>query len=233
MSDLRIAVVEDEPIVAMDIIANLQNLGYKTLGPYERAEEIIKVVKAGLPDLIVLDWMLPGTSGIELCRQWRTNSKTANIPIIMLTARGEEAERVRGLVPGADDFMVKSFSMPELVARIEAILRRVNPTAIASTIKIGELELDKTTHRVKRSGFEVRLGPVEYRLLEDLMLSPGRVRSRQQLLDNVWGDDIYVDERTVDVHIGRLRKTLNRGQQQDPIRTVRGSGYAFDEKFSA
>eukprot|EP00873_Tetraselmis_striata_P032451 jgi/Tetstr1/452715/TSEL_039751.t1 len=185
------------------------------------------------PDIILLDWMLPGTSGIEICRRIRARTDTARIPIIMLTARGEEEERVRGLATGADDYVVKPFSLPELMARINALLRRSNPQLIAAILKAGDIELDRTTHRVRRSGKEVHLGPTEYRLLEYLMGSPGRVYSREQLLDGVWGTDVYVDERTVDVHVGRLRKAINRGRAKDPIRTVRGAGYAFDEKFVA
>jgi two-component system phosphate regulon response regulator PhoB len=149
----------------------------------------------------------------------------------MLTARGEEEERVRGLATGADDYVVKPFSLPELMARINALLRRSNPQLIAAVLKAGDIELDRTTHRVRRSGKEVHLGPTEYRLLEYLMGNPGRVYSREQLLDGVWGTDVYVDERTVDVHVGRLRKAINKGRAKDPIRTVRGAGYAFDEKF--
>ena len=149
----------------------------------------------------------------------------------MLTARGEEEERVRGLATGADDYVVKPFSLPELMARINALLRRSNPQLIAAVLKAGDIELDRTTHRVRRSGKEVHLGPTEYRLLEYLMGNPGRVYSREQLLDGVWGTDVYVDERTVDVHVGRLRKAINKGRAKDPIRTVRGAGYAFDEQF--
>ena len=189
-------------------------------------------MRDGAPDLILLDWMLPGLSGIELCRRWRARDETAKVPIIMLTARGEEEERVRGLETGADDYVVKPFSIPELLARIHALLRRSSPQLVASLLKAGDLELDRTSHRVRRSGRDVHLGPTEYRLLEYLMRSPGRVYSREQLLDAVWGTDVYVDERTVDVHVGRAAQ----GDQSwppspDPIRTVRGTGYAFDERF--
>jgi two-component system phosphate regulon response regulator PhoB len=198
----------------------------------ESGDEADLQMREAVPDIILLDWMLPGLSGIELCRRWRTREATARVPIIMLTARGEEEERVRGLATGADDYMVKPFSVPELVARIRALLRRTNPTLLSVTLKAGDIELDRETHRVRRGGREVHLGPTEYRLLEYLMQNPGRVYSREQLLDGVWGHDVYVDERTVDVHVGRLRKAINRGRVRDPIRTVRGAGYAFDENFT-
>jgi two-component system phosphate regulon response regulator PhoB len=174
--------------------------------------------------------MLPGVSGIELCRRLRSRESTRSLPIIMLTARGEESERIRGLATGADDYVVKPFSVPELLARVRAILRRSKPDLIATVLRAGDIELDRETHRVRRSGRELHLGPTEFRLLEFLMQSPGRVFSRPQLLDGVWGHDVFVDERTVDVHVGRLRKALGRGR--DPIRTVRGSGYSFDENFA-
>ena len=163
------------------------------------------------PDLIVLDWMLPGLSGIELCRRLRTRPQTQALPIIMLTARGEESERIRGLATGADDYIVKPFSVPELLARIRALLRRAKPERVAEVLSAGDIELDREKKRVSRDGREVALGPTEFRLLEFLMQSPGRVFSREQLLNGVWGRDIYIDERTVDVHVGRLRKGLNRG----------------------
>jgi two-component system phosphate regulon response regulator PhoB len=170
-------------------------------------------------------------SGIELCRRLRARTDTERLPIIMLTARGEESERVRGLATGADDYIVKPFSVPELLARIRALLRRANPERVATVLKAGDLELDRERKRVSRAGREIHLGPTEFRLLEFLMQSPGRVFTREQLLDTVWGREVYIDERTVDVHVGRLRRSLNRGRVPDPIRTVRGSGYAFDERF--
>jgi two-component system phosphate regulon response regulator PhoB len=188
-------------------------------------------LKEAAPDLIVLDWMLPGMSGIELCRRLRARSETERLPIIMLTARGEESERIRGLATGADDYIVKPFSVPELLARIRALLRRARPERVAARLAAGDLELDRDTRRVSRATREVHLGPTEFRLLEFLMQSPGRVFSREQLLDGVWGRDVYIDERTVDVHVGRLRRALNRGRAADPIRTVRGTGYSFDERF--
>jgi two-component system phosphate regulon response regulator PhoB len=185
------------------------------------------------PDLVLLDWMLPSVSGIELCRRFRSRTETKAIPIVMLTARGEEADRVRGLATGADDYVVKPFSLPELMARVRAILRRSAPARMADVLKHAEIELDREAHRVMRGAREIKLGPTEFRLLEFLMESPGRVLSRGQLLDGVWGRDAFVDERTVDVHIGRLRKALVRGREVDPIRTVRGSGYVFGDRDGA
>jgi two-component system phosphate regulon response regulator PhoB len=181
---------------------------------------------------VILDWMLPGLSGIELCRRLRTRPETKRLPIIMLTARGEESERVRGLATGADDYIVKPFSVPELSARVRALLRRALPERIADILSFGELEVDREKKRVSRAGRAIDLGPTEYRLLEFLMERPGRVFSREQLLNGVWGNQIYIDERTVDVHVGRLRKALNRGHATDPIRTVRGAGYALDDRFA-
>jgi len=211
----KVLVVEDEEPLAMLLRYNLEAEGF-TVTVVSRGEDAEVAVTEDTPDLIVLDWMLPGVSGLELCRRLRTGRVGRNIPIIMLTARGEEADRIRGLTTGADDYVVKPFSLPELLARCRAILRRTSPNR----------------HRVWRGGRELRIGPTEYRLLEFMMESPGRVFSRTQLLDGVWGRDVFVDERTVDVHIGRLRKALNRGRDQDPIRTVRGAGYAFGEKIA-
>jgi two-component system, OmpR family, phosphate regulon response regulator PhoB len=180
---------------------------------------------------VILDWMLPGLSGIELCRRLRKRPETKALPIIMLTARGEESERIRGLSTGADDYIVKPFSVPELIARVRALLRRKSPERVADVLTFGEVELDREKKRVSRAGREIPLGPTEYRLLEFLMERPGRVFSREQLLDGVWGSEIYIDERTVDVHVGRLRKALNRGRETDPIRTVRGAGYALNDRF--
>jgi two-component system phosphate regulon response regulator PhoB len=225
-----ILVVEDEADLSVLMRYNLEAEGFRVLTA-ESGDEAAEMMQETVPDLILLDWMLPGLSGIELCRRWRARAETARVPIIMITARGEEEERVRGLATGADDYVVKPFSLPELLARVGALLRRSNPQLVTSVLKAGDLELDRTSHRVHRSGREVHLGPTEYRLLEYLMRNPGRVYSREQLLDGVWGTDVYVDERTVDVHVGRLRKAINRGRSADPIRTVRGAGYAFDERF--
>lgn len=227
-----ILVVEDESDLSVLMRYNLEAEGFRVLTA-ETGDEAAEAMQGQPPDLILLDWMLPGLSGIELCRRWRARAETARLPIIMLTARGEEEERVRGLATGADDYVTKPFSMPELMARIHALLRRANPQLVSSVLKAGDLELDRTSHRVRRGGRDLHLGPTEYRLLEYLMRHPGRVYSREQLLDGVWGTDVYVDERTVDVHVGRLRKAINRGRSPDPIRTVRGAGYALDERFGA
>ncbi len=181
-----------------------------------------------LPDLLLLDWMLPAISGIELCRRLRARAETTMLPIIMLTARGEEDERIRGLATGADDYVVKPFSLPELMARVRALLRRAKPGQIASRLTVGDIILDRETRRVYRNAQELTLGPTEFRLLDFFMTAPGRVFTRAQVLDGVWGDDVYVDERTVDVHIGRLRKAINRDHERDPVRTVRGAGYSFE-----
>jgi two-component system phosphate regulon response regulator PhoB len=226
----RILIVEDEEPLTMLLRYNLEAHGYSVETSARGDEAEIKLAE-NPPDLVVLDWMLPGLSGIELCRRLRVRPATARLPIIMLTARGEEGERVRGLATGADDYMVKPFSLPELIARIGALLRRANPTRVAAVLASGDIELDREKRRVSRAGREIPLGPTEFRLLEFLMESPGRVFSREQLLDGVWGRDVYIDERTVDVHVGRLRKALNRGREPDPIRTVRGSGYALDERY--
>jgi two-component system phosphate regulon response regulator PhoB len=227
-----ILIVEDEADLRELVRYNLEAEGFR-VSMAESGDEAVERIRDGVPDLILLDWMLPGLSGIELCRRWRSREETARTPIIMITARGEEEERVRGLATGADDYVVKPFSMPELVARIQALLRRSSPQLVTNVLKAGDLELDRQSHRVRRSGRDLHLGPTEYRLLEYLMHHPGRVYSREQLLDGVWGNDVYVDERTVDVHVGRLRKAINRGREADPIRTVRGAGYAFDERFAA
>ena len=227
-----ILIVEDEADLSELMRYNLETEGFRVVTA-ESGDEAVERIRDGVPDLILLDWMLPGLSGIELCRRWRSREETARTPIIMITARGEEEERVRGLATGADDHVVKPFSMPELVARIQALLRRSSPQLVTNMLKAGDLELDRQSHRVRRAGRDLHLGPTEYRLLEYLMRHPGRVYSREQLLDGVWGNDVYVDERTVDVHVGRLRKAINRGREADPIRTVRGAGYAFDERFAA
>jgi two-component system phosphate regulon response regulator PhoB len=228
----RVMIVEDEEPLSTLLRYNLEAEGYAVDASLRGDEAEIKI-RENQPDLLLLDWMLPGISGIELCRRLRQRDETRELPIIMLTARGEEAERIRGLSTGADDYVVKPFSVPELMARVRAILRRARPETIASVLRNGDVELDRETHRVRRNGRELHLGPTEYRLLEFLMQSPGRVFSREQLLDGVWGREAYVDERTVDVHVGRLRKAINRGRDKDPIRTVRGAGYAIDEQYDA
>lgn len=228
----KILIVEDEEPLTLLLRYNLEAEGF-AVETVARGDEAETSLREGVPDLVLLDWMLPGISGIELCRRLRSRPETEHLPVIMLTARGEENERIRGLSTGADDYVVKPFSVPELMARIKAILRRAKPELISLKLRAGDLELNRETHRVRRNGREVHLGPTEFRLLEFLMQSPGRVFSREQLLDGVWGHDVYVDERTVDVHIGRLRKAINRGRTRDPIRTVRGAGYAFDDQFMA
>ncbi|WP_150524370.1 phosphate regulon transcriptional regulator PhoB [Roseibium sediminis] len=227
----KVLIVEDEEPISLLLKYNLEAEGYQ-VEVCARGDEADLRLKETLPDLLLLDWMLPGLSGIELCRRIRGREETAQLPVIMLTARGEEAERIRGLSTGADDYVVKPFSVPELMARVRAILRRASPEVVSTLLKSGDIELDRETHRVRRSAKEIHLGPTEFRLLEFLMTSPGRVYSREQLLDGVWGHDVYVDERTVDVHVGRLRKALNRGKDKDPIRTVRGAGYAFNDQFA-
>jgi two-component system phosphate regulon response regulator PhoB len=227
----RVMIVEDEEPLITLLRYNLEAEGYD-VDSVSRGDEAEIRLQEGAPDLILLDWMLPGVSGIELCRRLRARPETEQLPIIMLTARGEEGERIRGLATGADDYVVKPFSVPELVARVRALLRRAKPEHVSKTLKAGDIELDRENRRVRRHAREVHLGPTEFRLLEFLMQSAGRVFSREQLLDGVWGRDVYVDERTVDVHVGRLRKAINRGRKPDPIRTVRGAGYSFDETFA-
>ena len=187
--------------------------------PSARGDDADTKLKESTPDLVVLDWMLPGLSGIELCRRLRARPETRQLPIIMLTARGEESEKVRGLATGADDYIVKPFSVPELLARVRALLRRANPDRVATVLTIGDIELDREKKRVTRGGRAIELGPTEYRLLEFLMERPGRVFSREQLLDGVWGSEIYIDERTVDVHVGRLRKA-DQPRPRSPIRSA-------------
>jgi two-component system, OmpR family, phosphate regulon response regulator PhoB len=226
----RILIVEDEEPLVMLLRYNLEAEGYlvDSTGNGEEAE--LKLAE-DVPDLMVLDWMIPNVSGIELCRRLRAKPETAQLPIIMLTARGEETERVRGLATGADDYMVKPFSVPELVARIGALLRRAAPERIAQVLRAGDIELDRERCRVLRAEREVPLSPTEFKLLEFFIERPGRVYSREQLLDAVWGRGIYIDERTVDANVRRLRKALVRRGEPDPIRTVRGLGYAFDERY--
>jgi two-component system, OmpR family, phosphate regulon response regulator PhoB len=226
----KIMVIEDEEPLALLLRYNLESEGYE-VETVSRGDDAELRLAEQVPDLILLDWMLPGLSGIELCRRLRLRPETERLPVIMLTARGEEAERVRGLSTGADDYVVKPFSVLELMARVKAMLRRSNPHSVASMLRAGDIEMDRDAHRAHRNGRELKLGPTEYRLLEFFLQAPGRVFSREQLLDSVWGRDIYVDERTVDVHVGRLRKAINRGRERDPIRTVRGAGYSLDDKF--
>ncbi|MFN4288894.1 MAG: phosphate regulon transcriptional regulator PhoB [Brevundimonas sp.] len=222
-----ILVIEDEDALATLLQYNLQKEGYEVVISSDGEDGLMQVDER-LPDLVVLDWMLPKVSGIEVCRRLRSRAETRNLPIIMLTARGEESDRVRGLDTGADDYLTKPFSMTELVARIRAVLRRIRPGLAEDRVAHGDIVIDRVAHRVKRGGREVHLGPTEFRLLDYLMQHPGRVFSREQLLDAVWGSDVYVEARTVDVHVGRLRKALNTGAERDPIRTVRSAGYSLD-----
>jgi two-component system phosphate regulon response regulator PhoB len=224
----KILIVEDEEPLCVLLRYNLEAERYR-VETVTRGDEAELRLQENVPDLLVLDWMLPGISGIELCRRLRARPETQRLPVIMLTARGEESDRVRGLSTGADDYLVKPFSTPEFIARVRALLRRAKPETLSSVLKVGDVVLDRDTHRVYRKETELRLGPTEFRLLEFLMLSPGRVFSRGQLLDNVWGETIYIDERTVDVHIGRLRKAVNDGDMPDVIRTIRGTGYSIQE----
>ncbi len=223
----HILVVEDEDSLATLLQYNLEKEGYDVAVGTD-GEEALLLVDERLPDLIVLDWMLPKISGIEVCRRLRQRPETRNIPIIMLTARGEETDRIRGLDTGADDYVVKPFSMTELAARIRAVLRRLRPGLAEDRVRRGDIVIDRVAHRVRRGPQEIHLGPTEFRLLDYLMQHPGRVFSREQLLDAVWGSNVYVEARTVDVHIGRLRKALNVSETDDPIRTVRSAGYSLD-----
>ena len=222
-----ILVVEDEDALATLLQYNLDKEGYRVSIAAD-GEEALVLASEHQPDLVVLDWMLPKVSGIEVCRRLRARPETRNVPILMLTARGEESDRVRGLDTGADDYIVKPFSMTELSARIRAVLRRIRPGLAEDRLSHADIVMDRVSHRVRRAGREIHLGPTEFRLLDYLMQHPGRVFSREQLLDAVWGSDIYVEARTVDVHIGRLRKALNRDEESDPIRTVRSAGYSLD-----
>lgn len=226
----RILVVEDEEALSELLAYNLAKEGFEvSVSP--DGEEALIAIDEGRPDLVILDWMLPNVSGIEIARQIRARPQTRDIPVIMLTARGAEEDRVRGLEIGADDYLTKPFSMTELLARMRAVLRRTRPTLAGDVATFGDIVLDRETRRLHRAGREIHLGPTEYRLLDVLMQRPGRVFSREQLLDRVWGNDVYVESRTVDVHVGRLRKALNRRGERDPIRTVRSAGYALDETY--
>jgi len=227
----RVLIVEDEEPLTLLLRYNLEVEGY-SVDSASRGDDAEIMLREQVPDLVILDWMLPGLSGIELCRRLRLRPETQSLPVILLTARGEESERVRGLATGADDYVVKPFSVPELLARVRALLRRASPNRVATSLEAGELLLDRSSHRVRRGNRELHLGPTEFKLLEFLMERPGRVFTRGQLLDSVWGMDAEIDERTVDVHVGRLRKAVNKPRERDPIRTVRGAGYSFDENFA-
>ena len=221
-----VLLVEDEPAQRDILTYNLEADGFEVAAA-ENGEEALLLVDEVSPDIIVLDWMLPNVSGIEVCRQLKARSDTRGVPIIMLSARSEEVDRVRGLETGADDYVVKPYSVAELMARVRAQLRRTRPAAMGARLEFDDIVLDAETHRVTRADQSLKLGPTEFRLLSTFMEKPGRVWSREQLLDRVWGRDIYVDTRTVDVHIGRLRKALCQYGGDDPLRTVRGAGYAL------
>ena len=222
-----VLVMEDEDALATLLSYNLEKEGYRVVVASDGEEGMLQIEER-LPDLVLLDWMLPKLSGIEVCRRIRGKSETRNMPIIMLTARGEESDRIRGLDTGADDYLTKPFSMSELIARIRAVLRRIRPGLADDRLNHGDIVIDRVAHRVRRAGNEIHLGPTEFRLLDPLMQHPGRVFSREQLLDAVWGSDVYVEARTVDVHVGRLRKALNVEGTVNPIRTVRSAGYSLD-----
>ncbi|MEL6664971.1 MAG: phosphate regulon transcriptional regulator PhoB [Pseudomonadota bacterium] len=221
-----IVIAEDEQAVSELLRYNLESEGYETAIAND-GDEAMLLIDERIPDLMLLDWMLPKVSGIEICRRVRARQETANLPIIMLTARTEEADRIRGLETGADDYVTKPFSTNELMARVKAVLRRIRPALMDDQIKIGDIQIDRSTHSVTRGGKDIHLGPTEFRLLEYFAQHPGRVFSREQLLDGVWGSDVYVEARTVDVHIGRLRKALMSEGGNNPIRTVRSAGYSL------
>ena len=223
----RILVIEDDTALVTLLDYNLKAEGYEVAAA-PSAEDGKVLLAEDLFDLIILDWMLPDMSGIELCAELRRAGKSPQLSILMLTARGEEADRVRGLSTGADDYVVKPFSVPELMARVQAMLRRAAPERISDVLSAGDIMMDRGAHRVTRGTRSIDLGPTEYRLLEVLLESAGRVLSRSQLIDRVWGTTAEIDERTIDVHVGRLRKALVRSDETDPIRTVRGTGYVLD-----
>ena len=224
-----ILVVEDDPAISELLRYNLETERYDvTLA--SSAEDGLLLVEEHSFDLMILDWMLPGMSGIELCRRLRLRRETKALPVLMLTARSEESDSVRGLSTGADDYVVKPFSVAELMARVKALLRRAAPDRIADVLAHDDIVLDRLAHSVSRSGLDVRVGPTEFKLLVFFLENRGRVQSRQQLLDGVWGRDSVIDERTVDVHVGRLRKALSVGESADPIRTVRGGGYVLGQR---
>lgn len=226
---IKVLIVEDEVAIVTLLRYNLEKEGYLVISTGD-GEEAVHMIKEHRPDIVVLDWMLPGMTGVEVCKHVRWNQDIKNTPIIMLSARGEEGDRIRGLDSGADDYMVKPFSPPELIARIQAVFRRIRPSLSEKILEFSGIFMDINTRKVTRDETEVHLSPTEFGLLRHLMEHPGRVFSREQLLDSVWGHDIYVEIRTVDVHIRRLRKALNHdGKQPDLIRTVRSAGYALEE----
>ena len=221
-----VLIAEDESAVSELLQYNLKREDYEVAIAND-GEEALLMMEERAPDLLLLDWMLPKVSGIEVCRRVRSGGLNPNLPIIMLTARGEESDRIRGLDTGADDYVTKPFSTTELMVRVRAVLRRIRPGLRDDKVIVGDIEIDRVEHRVNRNGSDIHLGPTEFRLLDYFMQHPGRVFSREQLLDTVWGSDVYVELRTVDVHVGRLRKALRQSGGDDPIRTVRSAGYAL------
>lgn len=232
MTKGRILLVEDDGALAELLVYNLERENFEVQHTAD-GEEAMLLAQESPPDLVLLDWMIEGLSGIEVCRRLRRRPDTANVPIIMLTARGEEADRIRGLETGADDYVTKPFSPRELVARVGAVLRRVRPALAGEQLNYADIEMDIVSHKVKRGGETISLGPTEFRLLRHFLEHPGRVFSRERLLDSVWGHDNYIEPRTVDVHIRRLRKAINNGGKSDIIRTVRSAGYALDSEGRA
>jgi two-component system phosphate regulon response regulator PhoB len=223
-----VLVVEDEDALATLLDYNLVKEGFRVERAADGEEALLRIAEEP-PDLVILDWMLPRVSGVEVCRQLRAGAETRRTPILMLTARGEEGDRIRGLDTGADDYVVKPFSMTELAARIRALMRRTRSELMDERLEYADLVLDRARHRVTRAGRDIHLGPTEFRMLDFLMQRPGRVFSRERLLDAVWGANTYVELRTVDVHVGRLRKALRQPGARDLIRTVRSAGYALDQ----
>ena len=227
MAKTKALIVEDEEAISTLLDYNLTREDYETRIAVDGEDALLKMQEFQ-PDIVLLDWMLPKISGIEFCRRVRQNPEFRNVPIIMLTARSEEADRIRGLDTGADDYLTKPFSTAELIARVKAVLRRIRPALVEDVVVYGDLKVDRTGHRVWRIDQEIHLGPTEFRLLDHLIQHPGRVFSREQLLNAVWGSDVFVEVRTVDVHVGRLRKALVKHGHDDPIRTVRAAGYSLD-----
>jgi two-component system phosphate regulon response regulator PhoB len=227
MSKGHILLVEDDKALSELLVYHFDREEFD-VEHTDNGEEAMLLAREHAPDLVILDWMIEGISGLEVCRRLRRLPQTANVPIIMLTARGEEADRVRGLETGADDYVTKPFSPRELMARVSAVLRRVRPALAGEQLSYGDLTMDIVSHKVKRGGESISLGPTEFRLLRHFMEHPTRVFSRERLLDSVWGHDNYIEPRTVDVHIRRLRKAINVGGRSDVIRTVRSAGYALD-----
>jgi two-component system, OmpR family, phosphate regulon response regulator PhoB len=226
----RILVAEDEDALRTLLKYNLEKEGFEVIEASD-GDQALALLAERLPDVLLVDWMMPGTSGLEVCRSVRQKPESRGLPILMLTARGEESDRIRGLDMGADDYITKPFAITELLARVRAIMRRMRPAVSEDVLEFGDITVDKTTRRVKRSGRDVPMGPREFALFTKLLESPGKVFSREALLQDLWGQEKDVDERTVDVHIGRLRKIINEGNERDPIRTVRAAGYAIDENY--